>query len=176
MQHATDLPIDRRLLRRLQRGEQAAWTTIVNSWAARLHAYLCYILPDPAEAEAVLQEVFVAAVRSLPTLDRGVAASTWLYALAQHKAADAWRRTRTNSPLSWSLTHIPADHRPVFRQALASLPEQTRHALLLHYRETLSIAEVADVLGRTYKATEALIQRGEVLLQAALAPELVDHA
>ena len=55
-----------------------------------------------------------------------------------------------------------------FREALASLPENTRQALLLRYREGFSVGEVAQILGRSYKATESLLSRARALLAQQL--------
>ena len=48
------------------------------------------------------------------------------------------------------------------------LPVQTRQALLLRYREGMNVNEVAQILGRSYKATESLLTRGRALFRAAL--------
>jgi RNA polymerase sigma-70 factor, ECF subfamily len=54
-------------------------------------------------------------------------------------------------------------------QALAKLPEAQREAVILHYWQGQTLAEVAAYLGRTTPAVAGLLQRGLKSLRALLA-------
>jgi RNA polymerase sigma-70 factor (ECF subfamily) len=155
-------------LQRLRSGDNEAWELLIAESQSRLYSYLLYSVPTAEDAQDLLSEVFLAALRSISSLDDSQALTKWLYGIARRKIADFWRQRRPTSELSDSLeassNHVSLE----FREALAMLPEQTRQALLLRYREGLSVEEVAHAMGRTYKATESLLSRGRVLLKAAL--------
>jgi RNA polymerase sigma-70 factor (ECF subfamily) len=57
-------------------------------------------------------------------------------------------------------------------QALASLPETQRTALLLCREEELSYEEISAVLGCSLSATKSLIHRGRETLKQKLKPYL----
>jgi RNA polymerase sigma-70 factor (ECF subfamily) len=110
----------------------------------------------------------MAALRSISSLDKSAALIRWLFAIARRKVADYWRQSQPVSELPDTLEYISNGISLEFREALALLPERARQALLLRYREGLSVDEVAHILGRSYKATESLLSRGRILLKAAL--------
>lgn len=95
----------------------------------------------------------LAAVRALPTFDGGVPTTAFLYAIAYRKIADFWRKRSATVEL---LDTVPAatvsDVSAEFMDALDSLPEQLKQALLLRYHVGLSVTEVAEVLGRSRRA------------------------
>lgn len=154
-------------LQRLREGDQRAWDDIMSEWGPRLYTYLRYRLPNTEDAEDVLNETMVAAVRSVRTFDGGVSLATWLYTLAHHKSADFWRRNRSTVELSEQLPAAPLGLDLEFYEAFGTLPEASRHALLLRYRDGFGVEEVAHIIGRTYKATESLLSRSRALLRAA---------
>ena len=155
-------------LERLRQGDNDAWEELVAETQSRLYSYLYYNVPTGEDAQDLLSEIYMAALRSITTLDDSLALNKWLYAIARRKIADFWRQAQPTSELSESLEATSNNVSLEFREALAMLPEQTRQALLLRYREGLSVDEVAHTLGRTYKATESLLSRGRSLLKAAL--------
>jgi RNA polymerase sigma-70 factor, ECF subfamily len=155
-------------LERLRRGDNDAWEELIADSQSRLYSYLLYNVPTSEDAQDLLSEIFMAALRSISTLDDSLALTKWLYAIARRKVADFWRQAQPTSELSDSLEATSNNVSLEFREALAMLPEQTRQALLLRYREGLSVDEVARIMGRTYKATESLLSRGRSLLKAAL--------
>jgi RNA polymerase sigma-70 factor (ECF subfamily) len=155
-------------LERLQVGDNDAWEGLILESQNRLYTYLLYNVPSSEDAQDLLSEIYMAALRSITSLDRSGALMRWLFAIARRKVADYWRRSQPVSELPDTLEYISNGISLEFREALALLPEQARQALLLRYREGLSVDEVAHILGRSYKATESLLSRGRILLKAAL--------
>jgi RNA polymerase sigma-70 factor (ECF subfamily) len=159
-------------LRRLQAGDNGAWTELVHQYAPQLYAYLRRNLPSAADAEDALGDTMLAAVRAMRGFDGRVSLSTFLYALAYRKMADFWRRHYPSSPLHDQVavddTGIDDGARAAFEQVLNSLPENSRQVLLLRYQIGLSVAEVAEVIDRSYKGTESLLSRARGQLRAAL--------
>jgi RNA polymerase sigma-70 factor (ECF subfamily) len=155
-------------LERLRHGDNDAWEEVFTESQGRLYSYLLYNVPSAEDAQDLLSEIYMAALHSIATLDSSEAIIRWLYGIARRKIADFWRQSHAVSELSDTLEDSTHGISLEFREALARLPEQTRQALLLRYREGLSVDEVAQALGRSYKATESLLSRGRTLLKAAL--------
>ena len=53
-------------------------------------------------------------------------------------------------------------------QALASLPEEERIILTMHYLKSMSAADIASILGVPERAVEAIIRQGKDRLSAIL--------
>jgi RNA polymerase sigma-70 factor, ECF subfamily len=155
-------------LERLRRGDNDAWEELVAESQSRLYNYLVYNLPSPDDARDLLSEIYLAALRSISSLDHSSGLMRWLYAIARHKIADYWRQSQPVSELPETVEDTSHEISLEFREALSKLPQHTRQALLLRYREGMSVEEVAHILGRSYKATESLLSRGRALLKAAL--------
>ena len=56
-------------------------------------------------------------------------------------------------------------------EALVGLPDDQRTALVLRYVDDLAIADVAELLGRSVRATESLLARGRAGLRSLLHEE-----
>ncbi len=138
----------------------------------QVYGYLRPRCASVAEAEDITAEVFLAAVRRPPE----VLSIAWLVAVARHKLVDRWRSderdrrgmaalaTRavtTEDP--WD-AHLDAARA---RQVLGGLTGHHRAALTLRYLDGLPVAEVADHLGRTLHATEALLVRARQAFRQA---------
>ncbi|RIK43223.1 MAG: hypothetical protein DCC55_06340 [Chloroflexi bacterium] len=158
--HEQKLEQELAFLRRLQEGDELAWTQFFNEWNPRLFSYLKYSLRDASEAEEVLGETLLALVAAIRTFDGKVTLATFIYSIAYRKVADYWRRLRVTHELTeWIATNESAHTRVEVYEALAELPEQSQQALLLRYYVGLSVDEIAEVIGRSYKATESLLSR-----------------
>jgi RNA polymerase sigma factor (sigma-70 family) len=53
-------------------------------------------------------------------------------------------------------------------QALASLPEEERIILSMHYLKSMSAADIASILGVPERSVEAIIRQGKASLSAIL--------
>jgi RNA polymerase sigma-70 factor, ECF subfamily len=128
-----------------------------------------------ALAEDLTQETFLAAVAELRRGSTVETPGSWILGIARHKLLDHFRRQRRIgwSTVSWESTveeHddaflVPEDDDPSRDQAIATLalvPLMQREALVLHYLDGLSVAEVASLLQRSVSATESLLARGRV--------------
>jgi|GEM_PF-402028 len=149
------------LLQRLKDGDNRAWKQLMDEWNPRLYKYLQGKLPTKEDAEDVLNETLLGTVRGIQNFDGAVAISTFVYSIANHKVVDFWRRRKDVSDLSEEIpTKSVLDSESMeFQELLAQLPEQSREALILRYHIGLSVSEVAEIVGRSYKGTESLLSR-----------------
>lgn len=153
-------PRDLVFLQKLQSGDETAWSTLVDEWSPRLYNYLVYNTRNADDAQDVLSETLMGLVQSIGTFDGNVSLATFIYSIAYRKVADYWRRSQQTVELSESLSvGGPNSMRIELAEALEELPELAQQVLLLRYHVGLSVAEIAEILGRSYKATESLLSR-----------------
>jgi RNA polymerase sigma factor (sigma-70 family) len=122
---------------------------------------------DLHAAEGIVSETFLAAVRSALNFTPEVGTATgWLIGIARHKLADrrrlieradhaaiAHEKRRQGSPFE------TVDAHDQVLVTLERMPDEERQALEWKYLDELAVAEIAERLGRTEKAVEALLYR-----------------
>jgi RNA polymerase sigma-70 factor (ECF subfamily) len=123
---------------------------------------------DPAVAEDLLAETFLAACDAIQRHQLGEVTIGWLIGIARHKLVDHWRREaryerhlRAVADLAES-TDDPWDERAdaaTIERTLGLLSAVNRSALTLRYLDGLSVPEVAELLGRTVPATDQVLAR-----------------
>jgi RNA polymerase sigma-70 factor, ECF subfamily len=146
-----------------------------------------YLLPrcgSVAAAEDITAETFLAAVDAL---ERGTASAptvAWLIGVARHKLVDHWRRAgreERNLSLAASTSTEVDDPWPAVvdsgavHAVLGELPAMQRTALVLRYLDGLSVAEVAEHVGRSRHATETLLVRARAALRRLYVQEHGDE-
>jgi RNA polymerase sigma-70 factor (ECF subfamily) len=133
----------------------------------QVYGYLCARAGSPVVAEDLAADTFLAAVQAVQRGAVPELSVAWLIAVARHKLIDHWRRqAREESGLRLaSDEQVEEDEidlhfeRAHARSVLARLGPHHRSALTLRYLDGLSVPEVAELLGRTVHATEALLVR-----------------
>ena len=129
-------------------------------------------------AEDVTAETFLAAVSAVQRDAVETMTVAWLVGVARHKLVDHWRRqAREDSGLRLLNDEQVEDDgvderfdRAQAQAVLLQLGAHHRSALTLRYLDGLSVPEVAECLGRTVHATEALLVRARNAFRA-LYPE-----
>jgi RNA polymerase sigma-70 factor, ECF subfamily len=153
---------------------------LVETYSALLFRVAHSVLRGRAEAEDVVQDVFVRVLehrRSLPAVrDMRV----WLVRIAWNLAIDRRRRIRPEQmdvhfAESLVASSVPADKALDEAQRMKSvlgelerLPKDERHVLLLSAIEELGTAEMAAVLSRSESAVRALLFRARTRLRERL--------
>ena len=147
-------------LQPLQAGDPQAWEHFVTEWSPRLYRYLHANLRHAEQATQALSATLLAVVHAIRRFDGRMTLAAFVYALAYRQVvASARRQGQAHRPL-WLR---PAGPRPASEEVdetLRTLPEAVQQILLLHYTAGLSVAEIAQVLGRSPQATAALLNQG----------------
>ena len=138
-----------------------------------------YVLPrcgDARLAEDLTAETFLAAVDAIQRKSPDELSIGWLVTVARNKLVDHWRR-KEREERKLSLVHGDAEPEgdewddrldaTLARDVLASLGAHHQAALTLRYMDDLTVPAVADALGRTLHATEALLVRARVAFRRA---------
>lgn len=142
----------------------------------QVYGYLVARVGQPAVAEDLTSETYLAAVDAIGRGTLREPSTAWLIGVARHKLVDHWRRQareerRLNAVADLTeTTDDPWDARleaGLAREVLAGLGPHHRSALVLRYLDGLSVPEAADVLGRTVHATEALLVRARRAFRSA---------
>ena len=129
-----------------------------------------------ADAEDVVQEVFVKLLRARPVFHDRAHCRAWLLRVAANCAQDLFRapwRKRERPIEEAEHLHV-ADHIPEpggVLEAVLSLPESYRLPVHLFYYEGLSIREIAGVLGKREGAVRTSLTRARALLRDKLKEE-----
>jgi RNA polymerase sigma-70 factor (ECF subfamily) len=170
------------LVERCRNGDLAAFEEVYRAHSGRLFSVACRMLGNPADAEDLLQEVFLSAHRKLDTFRGDSALGTWLYRLATNLCLDYLRsRAGRSNQLTDALDDEPgiADassrglaERAVTRmdleRALTKLPEGCRAAFVLHDIEGLEHREVGEVLGIAEGTSKSQVHKARLRLRALL--------
>ncbi len=161
------------LMDRLSRGDPNAAEELVAEHADALYRFVYHQVGGVVQdAEDIVQETFLAAVRQAGRFKGRSRLRTWLFSIASHKVADHWRRRRRRAELPLFEDHPLIDEttshesmmeqmeiRHTIRMALLQLPPHYRTALVLRYVEGLSVAETAEVMKRSLKSVESILVR-----------------
>ena len=122
-----------------------------------------------ADAEDIMQEVFVRLLRAGPDFADRAHARAWLLRVAANCANDWFRAPwrRREGPLTDSLPAPEHEDGDVVEAVLA-LPAKYRTAVHLYYYEELSVAEIAKITGKSESAVKSRLFRARAMLREAL--------
>jgi len=143
-------------------------------FSAPLRSFLRARTASPADAEDLLQEVFVRIQTRLPTLRDTSKLQGWVYRIARHVVIDHYRSRRDHVPMDFELESEDLDGeqlvdlRPSLRRFVAELPAAYREPLVRHEFQGEPIREVAAGLGISLTAAKSRVQRARHLLRAML--------
>jgi RNA polymerase sigma-70 factor (ECF subfamily) len=144
----------------------------------QVYGYLTARTASPTVAEDLTSETFLAAADAVKRAAVPDLTVAWLITVARNKLVDHWRREERNERRRFQLIEssreIESDddeiaerfERARVHSVLNELAAHHRAALTLRYLDGLPVAEVADHLGRTLHATEALLVRARRAFRA----------
>ncbi|HEY4227948.1 MAG TPA: RNA polymerase sigma factor [Candidatus Limnocylindrales bacterium] len=193
---------DAALANRLASDVEAAFPALVAEHQDRLYSIALRLLGDRRDAEEVAQDALVRAFRAMRDYPRERVAALrlrpWLASIAVNLARNRRRRHEDRQPPA-ALEQLldvgfdpPADRRadPAMRAdrrdtqrelaaALLRLTPSVRAAIVLRHVDGLSVAEVAEALGRPQGTIKAQVHRGlrelRDLLEAAPRRSIPNH-
>jgi RNA polymerase sigma-70 factor, ECF subfamily len=173
---------DLALVERCRKGDLDAFEAIYRTHSGRLYSVACRMLGNPADAEDLLQDIFLVAYRKLESFRGESALGTWLYRLATNLCLDHLRsRAARSGQVTDALDEEPAladtgsrklAERTVAKmdleRAMAQLPEGCRTAFVLHDVEGLEHREVAEMLGIAEGTSKSQVHKARLRLRAML--------
>lgn len=181
-------PNDRKLVRRLKRRDEDAFTELVKTYQHKVFNVIFRILGSKAEAEEVSQEVFIAIFKYIDSFRGEAKLSTWIYRIATnharnrvkylsrrsqraHQDIDDGPETATeDSPLS---AYIASPHEEavgteledIIRDGLKTLNEIHRTIVILRDIEGLSYIEISKIVELPEGTVKSRLFRARVALK-----------
>ncbi len=147
------------LIDRLRAGDGVAYRELYRAHAGDVYRLGRQFVHSDAEAEEVVQEVFLSAFKSIDRFRGHSRLKTWLYRITVNRALKRrrwWTRRREvpDEPVQHRLARgVDPSTRAADREALAvvqrclsALEERKRIVLVLHELEGLDTKEIAEVL------------------------------
>lgn len=182
---------DVQLMLAFQRGDESAFPKLVQRNQANVFAVIYRFLGDQSEVEDLTQEVFLRVFRTVRRYSPTAKFSTWLYRIAANLSLNA---IRARSKVKIAQLEMPDDgdgdgfYREVedlsgkqpyeemdstetrerIMEAINSLPENQKIAIILNKYEHMSYDDIAEVLGCSMMAVKSLLSRARCNLRQAL--------
>jgi RNA polymerase sigma factor (sigma-70 family) len=172
--------------------DSADWTLaqIVEAHRGYVLRRALWLTRNPHDADDLTQEVFIRVFRALPNYVPGGSFRAWLYRITTNLYLDQLRRRKRIrfDPLpQGAVDRLPdPDSDPAevvhdglleadIQQALASMSQTFRSAVVLRDIEGLSYAQIATLLGIKQGTVRTRIYRGRGQLRASLAHRAPHH-
>ncbi len=172
-------PDESELIRRLADGDESAVADLYDRFARPLYSMVHRILHNPADAEEIVQDVFVSLWKNADTFDaRRSSPFTWLVTIARNKSIDRLRRTQRRLPEApGSAEPNPAlepidesrdaaattagnERAEIVSQWVAELPENQREAVGLAFFDGLTHPQIAERLHESVGTVKSRIRLG----------------
>ena len=178
---------DAELLRRMGRSDREAFAQLYDRFSRPLYATALRILNNAAEAEDIVQDVFLALWEKAAAYEvsRG-SAFAWAVTLTRNRAIDRIRMRKRRNELLAETTAEDAGTRPAdagsdsagelvskeqagaVRAAVAALPAEQQRAVELAFFSGLTQQEIAEKLREPLGTVKARIRRGLLRLRDTL--------
>jgi RNA polymerase sigma-70 factor (ECF subfamily) len=176
------------LLDAARSGDRDALDALVTRYEPHVYRFGMTMCHDAEDARDVLQDTFLAMVRSLKTFRADSSLSTWLYTIAHHacvkrrrrrasaprqvvslEALEGTDRNRLASPgPNPEAAAVSNERRSALEAAIRSLEPAQRVVLLLRDFEGLSAPAAAKILGLSVTAVKSRLHRARAAVRAAL--------
>lgn len=175
----SDSSQDRELLRGVSHRDEGAMAEIFDRYSRLVYSVALRVLNDPAQAEDVMQDIFVQLWQNPASFesDRGALAA-WLAVVARNRSIDQIRRRKPSDPVeevvlaSSTNLALEVEQQTLIervRQAMAHLPPEQRSSLELAFFSGLTHAEIAAQTGDPLGTVKTRIRTALSSVRKALA-------
>jgi RNA polymerase sigma-70 factor (ECF subfamily) len=181
-------PSDEDLMILIQQGDETAFSRLIDRRQDLVYRLALRMTGRDTEARDIAQDVFLGIWENPGAFKPSARFSTWLFRVTTNRAISTLRLRKVRAFFSLD-TGEDADSIPDdsvlspdkslekreeaehLREALLRLPTRQRAAIHLRYQEELSVVEVAESLGVSFKSAESLLFRAKVSLKKMLGEE-----
>lgn len=184
---------DVQLMLRTRSGDDEAFTQLVNAYQNRLTGVFYHLLRDQTAAEDLAQEVFLRIYRARLTYEPTAKFSTWVFRIASNLASNQRRKKGRSKEVAFGVGDSGAmKSRPgenmlpdksglmptrqlaksemqvVVREAMDSLNERQKMAVILNKFEGMSYADIGMAMDLNPAAVKSLLSRAREKLREKL--------
>ena len=168
------------LIRRAQEGDKQAIGELYRANVDVIYRYVWARVRDDSLAEDLTAQVFLKALEGLPTYQpSGKPFVAWLYRIAYARIVDHWRKLERRVEVPLEETLPAREPRPqellefeadwvMAMELLAQLTDDQQDVVILRFIGEMSLADVAQTVGKTVGATKALQYRALATLARLL--------
>ena len=182
--------LHKELLAGIARGSEPALAELYDHFKSRVFNTALGFLRDTAEAEEVMQDVFVKIYQSAARFEGKSSVNTWIYRITVNQSLDRLNHRKRQKRFGLIVRFFRSDspepqidlpdfdhpgvvmekkeNARILFKAIELLPEQQKTAFILSFVEDLPRQEVADIMQVSLKAVESLLQRAKANLRARL--------
>jgi RNA polymerase sigma-70 factor (ECF subfamily) len=192
------------LIERLRAGDATALEAAMEGFAPRVYRLAYGITRNEADAEEVVQDVFLSLFRKVGAFEGRAALGTWIYRITVNAALIKRRGKRAELEVlledhlptfredghregdragllaDWSDTPeeelLSRETRRTVRRLIAPLPDRYRVVLLPRDLEELSNEETAEILGESVASVKSRLHRARMALRELLTQSLAPAA
>ena len=164
---------DELLVVRCQLGEREAFAELVRAWHDPVWTYVRRML-GPADADDVVQEVWLAVLRGLPRLRQPGRFAPWLFTIARRAVTNRLRAEYARAEVAGDTEPAQPDacdavvDRAELVAALAEVPVRERELLILFYLQDLPLQTCAEICAIPVGTVKSRLSRGRGMLRDAL--------
>ena len=179
---------DELLLRRACKGDVQAFEELMQSHESRIYAIALRMMGNREDAQDCAQEAMVRIYRAMGSFKGQSALATWIYRITMNPCLADLRRRKARKVTSldslvdngWSPTDTgdtPEEHglrvekQNALNQAIQSLPDDMRAAIILRDVKGYSYDEIASILDANVGTIKSRISRGREKLREILSKQ-----
>ena len=185
--------LDFQLIKRIQNGEQQAFTLLVKKYQNRVANILTRYVRNKGDLADVTQEVFIKVYKSLPSFRGESAFYTWLYRIAVNTAKN-YLTSQSRRPPASDIDAMEADSydgsealkeaddpegilhsqeiKHVILNTIEQLPAELKSAITLRELEGMSYEEIANIEDCPIGTVRSRIFRARDVIDKQLKPLL----
>lgn len=184
---------DSQLIREIKEGRIELYSVLIERYEKKIQMFIMHLLRSykmEVYAEDICQETFYKAFKSLKTFrDEEATFSTWLYTIARNTALSELRKSRysevslednvTAPQISTILLPeqelLRNERAQKVREAINTLPEKQRSALILREYEQLDYREIAQILDSSVSSIKSLLFRARMSIKMQLESYITEN-
>ncbi len=182
---------DVEIIQQIIQGDRNMYRKLVERYQSMVFRTCMGFLHNKEDADDLTQDIFIQVYQTLYGFKGDATFATWIYRITVNASLNKIRKSskillmqrlesvfggEKNKEFSFSIPDsenpenilILNEHREWVQNALNSLPEKQRTAIVLSKYDDLSQKEIAEIMNTTEGAVEALIQRAKVNLREKL--------
>ncbi len=188
---------ERLLIQRVKAGDQKAFEAIFNHYVSRVYRQAFKFVGNEADAEDVVQEVFLLVYRKANSFLGKSEFSTWLYRLTANAALTKLRQRKKEKEVSLD-EYLPKfrkdghhlvrpvvdwtqdidkfvaikEHSQIIKEAMEQLSPMDKAIVMMSDMEEMSNLEISETLGISVQAVKARLHRARLFLRGKFTAHL----
>jgi len=180
-----------RLINECIAGNEDAIEMLVREYEVGVFRLALAILGDPAEANEVMQETFLSALRALPSYHEKKTFKAWLYTIAVNHSRSHLRKRKVIERLRSTLTAIfrvevekqnspeeaviQNEKESAIWRSLNQLDDRHRIVVVLRYFHDLSVSEISEILSIREGTIHSRLHTARARLRDSLKHLFAEH-